>query len=357
MKKLWLYALLTTCLAACAATTLNDNPHYDRSKPHHTPSGFTNNYSPTVASLSPWPWYWDRFQKGLPPPPKNNYAFALATPDVAWLKANRSVPTATWIGHATVLLQVGGLNILTDPHFSERASPFSWVGPKRMVPPGVALKDLPFIDAVVISHNHYDHMDEKTLLQLAEQPGGAPRYFVGLGLKQWLVERSIHNVAEMDWWEHETFKGVRITMTPVQHWSARWTNDRFKTLWGGWAIAATTPQPFNFFFAGDTGYSKDFADIGARLGPFDLAAIPIGAYAPRWFMASAHVDPSESIKMHRDLRARTSLAIHWGTFELTDEPLDEPPAVLAVERSKAGLTPDQFRVLKHGETLMLNPAK
>ena len=350
-----LLAATVTALMACAAVAINS--HYQRDKPHHTPTGFINNYSSTVATQSPWPWYWERFSKGLPPPPANNYQFprvAWGQPDLAWLKANRRETTATWIGHATVLLQTGGLNILTDPHFSERASPFSFVGPKRLVPPGIAFADLPQIDAVVISHNHYDHMDEKTLVWLASQKGGAPRYFVGLGLKKWFTERDISNVSEMDWWDRETYKGVDFTMTPVQHWSARWTNDRFQTLWGGWAIrsmGAGRVKPHNFFFAGDTGYSKDFADIGQRLGPFDLAAIPIGAYAPRWFMGQTHADPAEAVKMQKDLRASTALAIHWGTFELTDEPLDEPPAVLAAELKKAGVPGERFLVLKHGEMM------
>lgn len=157
-------------------------------------------------------------------------------------------------------------------------------------------------------------------------------------------------MVELDWWDRRDFKGLEVHFTPVQHWSARSPNDRFRTLWGGWYIKA---PGWRAFFAGDTGYSRDFADIAARLGPVDFAMLPVGAYEPRWFMASQHVDPAEAIRIHLDLKARFTLGIHWGTFELTDEPLDEPPKRLARELVQAGLTPDVFAVVKHGQTLHL----
>ena len=192
-----------------------------------------------------------------------------------------------------------------------------------------------------------------------------------LGNRAWFKQLGIDDVIEMDWWDKQLFKGLEVTLTPVQHWSARSFTDRSATLWGGWHVrggalpsavvgqpanavvapANASARPFSFFFAGDTGYSKDFADIAQRLGAVDFAILPIGAYEPRWFMAPQHVDPAEAIKIHRDLKARQSLGMHWGTFELTDEPLDEPPRALARALQAAGVEAARFAVLKHGETM------
>ncbi|MEY2953699.1 MAG: hypothetical protein RLZZ401_1786 [Pseudomonadota bacterium] len=351
------YWITLMLLAACAAAAVL----VDGDKPHHTPQGFRNNY---ISELNNgqgnfWQWQYQRWRDGLPKPPKNGYQFAQVRPDVDRLKANLSTNSATWIGHATVLMQVAGVNILTDPHLTERASPVSFAGPKRVVPPALSFEQLPHIDMVVISHNHYDHLDRGTVLRLSQQAGGSPRFFVPLGNQAWFAELGIDNVVEMDWWDKADFKGLEVRMTPVQHWSARGLTDRFKTLWGGWHVGtgagalAAGHAPFRFFFGGDTGYSRDFADIAARLGPVDLAILPIGAYEPRWFMASQHVDPGEAIRIHQDLQARQSLGVHWGTFELTDEPLDEPPEKLAAEMRRLALPPEQFQAVKHGETLWL----
>ena len=354
MKRLALKRLVWVAAALCAACATAVNLHFDPAKPHHAPEGFRNNYATGVSNSRSafWTWQWERLRTGVPKPPKNNYQFPLVKPDVARLKANRNDTTATWLGHATVLVQLAGVNILTDPHLTERASPVWFAGPKRVVPPALDFNELPHIDVVVISHNHYDHLDLTTVRRLAQQAGGSPRFFVPLGNKQWFAAEGIADVVEMDWWERQQFKGLELTFTPVQHWSARSFTDRFQTLWGGWHVrTAGTAAPFSFFFAGDTGYSKDFADIAARLGGVDFAMIPIGAYEPRWFMGQQHVDPAESVKIHRDLKAVTSLAMHWGTFELTDEALDEPPARLAVELVKAVVAPERFRVVRHGETI------
>ena len=303
--------------------------------------GFRNNY-PHPEKGGFWKWKWEQWREGLPRRPEGGYRFETA-------QANLSEnPSVTWVGHATVLVRVGGLSVLTDPHFSERASPFTFAGPKRVVPPVPALHELPHIDAVVVSHNHYDHLDLASVAKLAEQPGGSPRFFVPLGLKEWFQRRGIDDVVELDWWESRAFKGLEIHFVPVQHWSKRTLTDENRTLWGGWVLRH--PE-LSFFFAGDTGYSRDFSDIRARFGGFDLAAIPIGAYEPRWFMKIMHLDPAEAVQVHRDVNARQSLAIHWGTFEgLTDESLYVPPVRLAQERSKAGLKEEDFFVLKHGET-------
>ena len=321
------------------------------SKSHHTADGFRNNY-PTAAHGSFWKWQRSRWANGVPKVPQGGYHFELLRPDVAWLRRNRSEPALTWIGHATFLLQLEGLNILTDAHFSERASPIQFAGPLRVVAPALRLAELPHIDAVVISHNHYDHLDRATVKRLAAQTNGSARFFVPLGLKAWFAGIGIREVTELDWWDEAPFRGLKFTLTPVQHWSSRTPWDRDKTLWGGWLVEA--PQ-FRFFFAGDTGYSQDFADIGQRLGYVDLAAIPIGAYEPRWFMQIMHVNPEEAVRIHQDLHARHSVAMHWGTFILTDEPLDEPPHRLAAARRAAGISPEIFFVMKHGETRKLAP--
>lgn len=319
----------------------------DPSKPHHTPDGFCNIY-PGGPRGSFWKWQLERWQNGLPKIPEGGYHFPLLRPDTTMLKANRTDPMLTWIGHASFLLQLGGVNILTDPHLTARASPVSFAGPERVVPPAIDFDGLPHIDVVVISHNHYDHLDRETVRRLASQPGGPPRFFVPLKLKAWFANEGITGVTELDWWDEAGFMGLQFTLVPVQHWSSRLAFlDRDKTLWGGWVIE----QPaFRFFFAGDTGYSPIFKDIGRRLGQVDLAALPIGAYEPRWFMSIMHIDPEEAVKIHREIHARHSVGMHWGTFILTDEPLDEPPKKLDDARRAAGVSAEEFFVMQHGET-------
>ena len=345
---------LTTLLVglACVACS-STNSYYDSSKPHHTAQGFKNNYQQGEMVGSLLRWQWERWRDGLPKAPANGYHFPVEKPDTAWLKNNRSQTTATWIGHASVLVQINGVNLLTDPIFSERASPVQWTGPKRVVPPALSIAELPHIDVVLISHNHYDHLDLDSVLALNAQSGGPPLFMVPLGVKPWMQAQGIQNVYELDWWQSENIAGLELSLVPVQHWSARSATDRFETLWGGW-IARTgkqSTQAFTLFFTGDTGYSKDFADIHRRFGDVDLALIPIGAYEPRWFMKPQHVNPTEAVQIHQDLHARHSLGIHWGTFELTDEALDEPPRALAEAIRQAGLAPEAFVVLQHGGML------
>jgi len=306
---------------------------------------FRNSY-PHPDKGSFWRWKFQQLLAGLPNDPADGYRFETAEPDPAG-----GNPSITWVGHATVLLRVGGRYVLTDPQFSERASPVRMVGPRRVVPPVPALERLPHIDAVLISHNHYDHLDRASVKRLAGQAGGPPRYFVPLGLKDWFARLGIDNVAELDWWQKLDHQGLELHFVPAQHWSQRTLRDRNLSLWGGWVVRHPT---LSFYFAGDTGYSKDFADIRARFGGFDLAAIPIGAYAPRWFMQVQHVNPAEAVQVHRDVNARQSVGIHWGTFAgLTDESLYEPPLALAEERKKAGLADEDFFVMQHGETRVL----
>ena len=325
---------------------------------HHAPrieSGYENNDGP-LARGSVWKWRWNRWTHGLPPPPANGYAFPVDHPDVAWIKANRSDDTMTWIGHATALLQINGVNVITDPIFSGRASPFAFAGPKRRVPPGLALDELPHIDVVLISHSHYDHLDTASVEALNAQPGGAPLFLVPLGIKDWLAKKGITNAEELDWGDEISVAGLDLWFVPATHWSARSLTDRNETLWGGWVVKtpAGAAHPVSVYFAGDTGYSNDFKRIGAAFGCVDLALIPVGAYEPRWFMGPQHVDPQQAVQIFEDVHAKKAIGIHWGTFELTDEALDEPPQKLAEATHEAGLPDDAFTVLHHGQMIRLD---
>lgn len=319
------------------------------SKKHHTKSGFRNNYPHDRHGAADFLRFLGEFRNA--PAPRQ---FPMASNDPAFLRANRSDRTITWIGHDSFLLQINGLNLLTDPHFTERASPLGWVGPARMMPPGLALEQLPHIDAVLISHNHYDHLDEGSVLALnRRQAGKPPRYYVPLGVKAWFAARDIDDVVELDWWQRNDFMGASFHALPVQHFSGRGPLDRNATLWAAWAVEW---PDFRLFFAGDSGYSRDFADIGARFDGFDLALIPIGAYDPRWFMRAMHVDPEEAVLIHRDVKSRRSIGMHWGTFVLTTEDPTEPPRRLEKAVQSAGLSPQAFTVMQHGETRVLEPA-
>lgn len=325
----------------------------DPGKPHHTEDGFRNvhNYhkSNSPGFLDFLKWRWQRNDKNIPSAESHN--FPMAKNDPAFLRSNQTERTLTWIGHATVLLQIEGMNILTDPQFSERASPVQWAGPRRVVPPGLRLDELPHIDAVVISHDHYDSLDTGTIERLIARKGGMETtFFVPLGLKKWFEAAGARRVVEMDWWDRRELGPLEIIAVPVHHWSKRGLLGRNKTLWAGWVVRS---KDFGFFFSGDSGYTPHFKEIGDRLGPFDLAAIPIGAYEPRWFMKHHHICPEEAVQAHLDVRARKSVAIHWGTFILTDEPLDEPPKRLQEAKEGLKVAPDDFLVLKHGQTIGL----
>ena len=327
------------------------------SKAHHTPTGFKNNYAQQVnksfGDFLRWQWESWRMDK-VPSSPAASVAA-----DLALLKAPTTLPTVTWIGHGTALVQASGLNVLVDPIFSERASPIQIFGPKRAQPPGVAMADLPNIDVVLISHNHYDHLDRNSVAQLDEKAKAAGKttlFLVPLGLKAWFNGIGIDSVIELDWWQNHSINGVEFHLTPVQHWSARSVNDRSVTLWGGWTVLGTD---FHWYYAGDTGYSRDFADTASMFaarqtealgGGFDLALIPIGAYEPRWFMSQQHVNPMESVRIHQDVKAKRSIGVHWGTFQLTDEPLYQPPRDLAMARQALGVKEADFGVLAIGES-------
>lgn len=329
-KTLTVLSLVAASLASVSAVPTAMS---SASPSHHRDGTFQNNYiafePKGLVELLRWQLEaaWNQRPKPAQAPTPEVRA------DLAFIKSNakagaRMQAAVTWVGHATLLVQAGGLNVLTDPIFSERASPFSFMGPKRHVAPGVSLAHMPRIDVVLISHNHYDHLDEASVVALGAQAGGSPLFVVPLGLKAWLAKQGVSNVVELDWWQSHHVGAVEVMLTPVQHWSARGVHDRMTTLWGGFAVLAPN---LRWFFAGDTGYSPDFKDTRQRLAQragferLDLALIPIGAYEPRWFMQTQHVNPDEAVQVHLDLGAKQSIGVHWGTFELTDEPLDEPP--------------------------------
>ncbi len=266
--------------------------------------------------------------------------------DGALLRSNETTPTVTWIGHATLLIQLDGLNILTDPHWSDRASPVTFAGPKRLVPPGLRFGDLPPIHLILISHDHYDHLDVQTVRRLEQRH--RPQFLVPLGLKGWLENVGIRNVEELDWWDSRRIQDCLVTCTPVQHFSGRTLWDRNRRLWAGWSVQG---RRRHVFFAGDTGYYPElFKDIGRRLGTFDLAAIPIGAYLPPYMMKFVHSTPEQALQIFSDIQAERFLAMHWGTFDLADEPIDDPPKRLDAERHRLGLDPTRVWIMKPGET-------
>lgn len=267
-------------------------------------------------------------------------------PDRAFLRGNRSQRTATWVGHATWLIQLDGINVLTDPHLSPRASPVAFAGPERLIPPALTHTDLPQIDVVLVSHNHYDHWDTPTLRWLVEAHG--PQFFVPLGDAARLRRLGTERVAELDWWASLKRGGIRVTAVPAQHFSGRGLADRNRSLWCGYVFEA---EGAKVYFAGDTGYSPDFTAIGQRFAPIDLALLPIGAYEPRGFMAPMHVNPEEAVRIHQEVGARRSLAMHWGTFRLTLEPVDEPPRRLQDALAAAAVPGAAFQAPRPGETV------
>jgi len=303
------------------------------------PSGWRQ--APPFTALPKWWWQRLVLQQGewwpasVPPGRKPVLPAAVGPREMA----------ATFIGHATFLLQLPGLTVLTDPLFSRRTSPWQWSGPRRVRPPALSLAELPPVDLVLLSHNHYDHLDLPALRWLARER--RPVIVTTLGNRAWLEARGVDRVVELDWWQAQDLPGVRVTLTPAQHFAARWPWDRNRTLWGGlWLESAGR----RIFFAGDTGYASHFAEIRRRLGAPDLALLPIGAYEPRWFMRAVHMNPEEAVRAHLDLGARRTLGMHFGTVQLTNEGIDAPLRDLAAARPALGVAEADFSTLAFGET-------
>ena len=255
----------------------------------------------------------------------------------------------TFIGHATFLIQTAAGNILTDPMYSERAGPWNRVGPRRVRPPAVRFEDLPRIAVVLLSHNHYDHCDLRTLGLLARRFD--PIVITPLRNASLVRSTGIRRVEELDWWQEATTAPLPIALTPAHHFSARSPLDRNRALWGGFIIVAGSRR---IYFAGDTAYASVFRDVGRRLGPVDLALLPIGAYEPRWFMQAVHMNPAEAVQAHLDLEASQSIGMHFGTFQLTTEGIDAPLRALDQARQARNIESPAFRTISFGESVLLS---
>jgi len=320
--------------------------------PHHTPTGFRN----------PWPdsepkglanllrWFAERHTTNRPPPDPDPSVFPLVKPALGQAQATGDL-AVTWIGHSTVLLEFAGLTALTDPMFGQYASPVPAGRLRRWVDIPLALDALPPVDLVLLSHNHYDHLDAPTIRTLTQlQPG--IEWCVPLRLGRMLRRLGATRVHEFDWWDQRGFGSATVTATPAQHFSARGVHDRNCTLWCGFTLRVGSRS---VYFAGDTAYHPEFGLIGQRLGPFDVQLLPVGAYEPRWFMQVMHMNPDEALQAFADLEAdgrggAILVPIHWGTFKLTDEPMDEPPRLTRDLWSRSGRKSEQLWLMRHGET-------
>lgn len=337
----WGLLLTTGLCAGCAGI----GDHVAGAPAHHRERGFANTapeYALARAGAN-WRFFISRALATTFSP--RTASLPHVDNDGAALRAGRGETTVTWVGHSTLLVQLEGVNLLTDPQWSERASPVSWAGPKRVTRPGLAFADLPPIHLVLISHDHYDHLDTATVERLAAVH--RPRFVVPLGIKAWLEARGITDVVELDWWQSRQVRGLTVTCLPAQHFSGRTPWDQNRRLWSGWAVQGRRRR---LFFAGDTAYYGAFKEIGDRLGPFDLAAVPVGAYLPAEVMKPNHTTPEEALQVFADVRGRHLVPIHWGTFDLAEEPLEEPRLRLEAAARRLGLGPDRVWILQHGET-------
>jgi N-acyl-phosphatidylethanolamine-hydrolysing phospholipase D len=322
---------------------------------HHKPGGGFRN---------PWPsaelhgfldfLKWSLIERRRNPrrPDPDPSVFKRAIPEYVVPRGAPDVLSVTWVGHTSFLIQLGGLNILIDPIWSERASPVQFAGPRRWVPPGVDFDRLPPIDAVILSHDHYDHLDSTTVSRLARRYPAA-NWYVPLGLGNFLRQRGAREVTERDWWEESVFGELRLACVPAQHFSGRTLGRRNTTLWSGWVLRSAEHA---LFFAGDTALHPEFASIAARYGPFDMVILPIGAYEPRWFMGAVHMSPQDCMaalaQIDRGQQGKRLLvaAAHWGTFKLTDEPMDEPPQLMRDLWQDGGRRGEDLWIMHHGET-------
>ncbi len=305
---------------------------------------FQSHHDHAVRRRDFWRWRLTAKPKRWPP------LVTLPAPPAPLPQPSADEVVATWIGHASFLLQTAKTNYLIDPVFSDRASPVRWAGPRRAHPPGIALAALPPVNVVLLSHDHYDHCDVASLSAVAARHD--PLFVAPLRHRDLLAAAGARHVAELDWWQsHSIGDDSSIRLTPSKHWSNRLGRPRNYRLWGGFFLNL---GPKRVWFVGDSGYDAEiFRAVRARCGAPDLALVPIGAYEPRWFMAPMHMNPKEAVQLHRDVGSRLSIGMHWGTFQLTDEGRDEPVEALAAARNAAGVRPEEFRILAPGESVVV----
>lgn len=318
---------------------------------HHAPGGFRN----------PWPtsepkgyasllrWLVERHTSRRPAPDPSPSVFPLVAPRLGQAGEHGNL-AVTWMGHSSVLVEFAGFRLLTDPVWGAYASPLPTPSLRRWVAPPLPLDELPPLDLILVSHNHYDHLDAPTVRELARlQP--LAEWLTPLGVGSLLRRLGARRIRELDWWQEVEVGPAVVAATPAQHFSARGIHDRNRTLWAGFAVRAAGRA---IYFAGDTGYFPEFGPIGLRLGPLDVVMLPVGAYEPRWFMRPVHMNPEDAVQAYRDLgKARALVPIHWGTFKLTDEPMDEPVRRTREAWAAAGLPEERLWLLRHGETRLL----
>lgn len=328
--------------------------------PHHRPDGRFRN---------PWPeaegedeirgrirevvWTW--ITSSLPPDPGAG-DLPMAEPDPAHPAAGAGEVRITWVGHATHLIQLPGLNLVTDPMWSARASPVPFLGTKRFVAAAPEVDDLPRLDGVLLSHDHFDHLDRASVVRLRKRFGAELPWYTPLGYGDWFGSVGVENVVEMDWWDEREMVGTgyRIVCTPARHWTRRTLWGTNRRLWSSWAIVPEREGGPRVYFGADSAYASHFRAIGSRLGPFHASILPIGAYDPRWFMKVSHMNPEEAVRAYADLGGEGAfLPSHWGTFRLTFEDPLEPPRRLRQEWSRRGLPSERLHVPRHGGTVTI----
>lgn len=337
-----------TPLIGCAAI-LSEGHRYDTVKTksaHHTDDGYQNHpYVETAASKGAL-FYFRRVWDSIftPSVPADH---SLSEEESMLLLNSIDGERISWLGHATFLIKINGKTILTDPFLSDFASPVSWAGPQRYVSPGISLENLPPVDIIIISHNHYDHLDHETISDLSRR--SRINVVVPLGLKSFFLERGYQHITELDWWDSVDLGEIKLTSLPAVHDSARSTSDHNQTLWASWAIESNEKR---ILFVGDSGYSSEiYSSIGKKFTSFDYAVLPIGAYEPRELMWMSHVTPEEAVSIGVDVNANILIASHWGTISgLTDEPPFEPPVRFRKSALESGFVMENIWVMKVGES-------
>ncbi|MCW9033966.1 MAG: MBL fold metallo-hydrolase [Rhodospirillales bacterium] len=336
---------IATSLSGCSS-----NKHKEGAPVHHLEKGFQNPDGSRVSrgSISDWVSFFYRRIKGRtywskPLPPAE---YLMEKKDIlAGIEAVKQVDSLTWLGHAAFLVRLEGKNILTDPFLSDYATGYPPFGPERSVPPALSVDELPPIDMIIVSHNHYDHLDAPTIEAL---PGKEKIHvIVPLGMGAFFKDRGYTKVSELDWYQDTLEENIKITAVPAIHNSARSLFDRNEVLWAGYVLESKGKK---VYFAGDTGYGAVFKEIGEKFGPINYALVPIGAYEPRVIMNVVHVNPEEAVAIAQDLKADTVVAMHWGTIKMTDEPFDEPPKRFEAAATKNSYAKDKAWVLKIGES-------